>query len=206
MVSHGNAGNLGFRLGLASFIVASGQSVFLYDYEGYGESQGEAKLANLIPDAVCAFDYIVGPLGYKTDEVILYGESIGCGVTSGIMQERKARAVVLQSGFTSLVTAGKDKLWQLKILPDWSFPQPVFDNLSAVKRPHPPLLFIHGEKDAILPVQYSRTMFAEAAEPKQYYEVKGAGHNDIGFTDLAGFRGALINFVDSIDKGPQKVL
>ena len=72
LVSHGNAGNLGFRLGLASFIVASGQSVFLYDYEGYGESQGEAKLANLIPDGVCVFDYLVGPLGYKPDQVILY--------------------------------------------------------------------------------------------------------------------------------------
>ena len=119
------------------------------------------------------------------------------------MQERKTRAVVLQSGFTSLVTAGKDKLWQLKILPDWVFPDPRLDNLSAIKRPHPPLLFIHGEKDSILPVQYSRTMFAQALEPKQYYEIKDAGHNDVGFTDLAGFRNALMNFAKNLDKGPQ---
>jgi pimeloyl-ACP methyl ester carboxylesterase len=204
MVSHGNAGNLGFRLGLASFIVASGQSVFLYDYRGYGESTGEAKLANLIPDGLSAYDYLVGPLGYKPDQVILYGESIGCGVTTGIMQERKARAVVLQSAFTSLITAGKDKLWQLKIFPDWLCPQPHLDNLSAVKRPHPPLLFIHGDKDTILPVQYSRTMFAAALEPKKYYEVKGAGHNDIGFTDLAGFRSALIDFVADFEKASPK--
>jgi fermentation-respiration switch protein FrsA (DUF1100 family) len=200
LVSHGNAGNLGYRLGLASFIVATGQSVFLYDYQGYGESQGEAKLVNLIPDGLCTFDYLVGPLGYKPDQVILYGESIGCGVTTGIMRERQARAVVLQSGFTSLIAAGKDKLWQLKIFPDWICPQPHLDNLSAVKQPHPPLLFIHGDQDAILPVRYSRTMFAEALEPKQYYEIKGAGHNDIGFTDLAGFRNALIRFVESFER------
>jgi pimeloyl-ACP methyl ester carboxylesterase len=204
LVSHGNAGNLGYRLGLASFIVASGQSVFLYDYQGYGESQGLAKLANLIPDGLSAFDYLVGPLGYKPDQVILYGESIGCGVTTGIMRERKARAVVLQSPFTSLMAAGKDKLWQLKIFPDWICPEPHLDNLSAVKRPHPPLLFIHGDQDTILPVRYSRTMFAAALEPKRYYEVKGAGHNDVGFTDLAGFRGALVDFVASFDNVSEK--
>ncbi|MBS1990144.1 MAG: alpha/beta hydrolase [Cyanobacteria bacterium SZAS LIN-3] len=199
LVSHGNAGNLGHRIGLGAFILSSGQSVILYDYEGYGESKGEAKLANLIPDGVSVYDYAVKQLGYKPEQIILYGESIGCGVTTGIMKERKAKAVVLQSPFTSLIAAGKDKLWQLKIFPDWVCPEPRLDNLAAVKQEHPPLLLIHGDKDVTLPVAYSRTLYAQALEPKRYYEVKGAGHNDIGYTDLPGFRTALIEFVTSFE-------
>jgi len=200
LISHGNAGNLGHRLALAAFIIASGQSVFMYDYEGYGESQGEAKLANLIPDGVAAFDYLTKTMAYKPEQIILYGESIGCGVTTGIMKERKSRAVVLQSPFTSLMAAGKDKLWQLKIFPDWVCPEPRLDNLSAVKADHPPLLLIHGDMDSTLPVSYSRTLYKEAVAPKRYYEIKGAGHNDVGFTDVAGFRAALIDFITSFEQ------
>jgi pimeloyl-ACP methyl ester carboxylesterase len=199
LVSHGNGGNLGFRMGLAAYLVASGQSVFMYDYEGYGESSGEAKLVNLTPDGLAAYDYLVGACGYKPDQIILYGESIGTGVTTGIMSERKARAVILQSGFTSLVDAAKDRLWQLKIFPDWAVPAPHLDNLSAVKRSHPPLLFIHGTLDQILPVRYSRTMYAEALEPKRYYEIDGAEHNNIGATDTPGFCNTLTAFIASLE-------
>jgi fermentation-respiration switch protein FrsA (DUF1100 family) len=199
LVSHGNGGNLGFRVALAAFLVATGQSVFLYDYEGYGESSGEARLDNLTPDGLAAYDYLVGAGGYKPEQIILYGESIGTGVTTGIMSERKARAVILQSGFTSLVQAGKDRLWQLKIFPDWMMPSPHLDNLSAVKRSHPPLLFIHGTLDQILPVQYSRTMYAEALEPKRYYEIVGAEHNNIGMTDTPAFCNTLSAFLTSFD-------
>ncbi len=187
LVSHGNAGNLGFRLEALASLHRGLRSIsgFYMITKASGNRPGEAKLANLIPDTVLVHTTTWSALlGYKPEHVILYGESIGCGVTTGIMKERKAGAVVLQSGFTSLIAAGKDKLWQLKIFPDWICPQPHLNNLTAVKQPHPPLLFIHGEKDGILPVRYSRTMYAEALEPKQYYEVKDAGHNDIGFTDL----------------------
>jgi len=200
LVSHGNAGNLGNRIPLASYIISTGQSVFIYDYEGYGESSGEARLDKMIPDGLAAYDYLTGTLGYKPEQIILYGESIGCGVTTGIMKGRMARAVVLQSSFTSLIEAGKDKLWQLKMFPDAIFPQPHLDNMSAVKSAHPPLLFIHGDQDAILPVSYSRRMFEAALPPKEYYEIKGAGHNNIGETDLAGFRQALIGFMDGLVK------
>ena len=200
LISHGNAGNLGFRIPLATYIIGTGQSVFMYDYEGYGESQGEAKLNNLIPDATSAYDYLTGNLGYKENQIILYGESIGTGPTTALMQIRKPAAVVLQSGFTSLITAGKDKLWQLKIFPDFICPEPHLDNLSAVEAKHPPLLFIHGDQDIVLPVNYSRTMFAAASQPKTYFEARGAGHNDICDRpeNLRGFSDALKKLVAAL--------
>ncbi len=119
------------------------------------------------------------------------------------MSLRKPRAVVLQSGFTSLLDAGRHKLWVAKMLPSCLIREPHFDNLKAVEKPHPPLLFIHGDQDEVLPVRYSRKMFAEALEPKQYYESKGARHNDIWVSDSEGFRQALSKFVVSLDLVPE---
>ena len=199
-VSHGNGGNLGYRLNLAAYLTATGQSVFMYDYEGFGSSTGSASLANLVPDALSAYDYLTTKEGYKPDQIILYGESIGTGVTGSIMKERPSRAVILQSGFPSFMTAAKDRLWQLKIFPDWALPEPHFDTLSVVQGKHPPLLFMHGVLDQTLPVQYSREMYKLASEPKLYYEVPKAGHNDVPEVDAEGFRNQLNTFIASFEK------
>ncbi len=195
LVSHGNAGNLGHRLGLASLLVSSGASVLLYDYQGYGESNGGATCNNLLADGLTTFDYAVNDLHYKPENIIIYGESVGCGVTTHIMENRKAGKVILQSGFTSLSNAARDKLFFLWVLPATLTPEPNFDNLRAVQKPHPPLLVIHGDKDQILPLSYSQTMFEKALPPKEMYICYGEGHNDIGLKNTVGFIEAVKKFV-----------
>ncbi len=74
LVNHGNGGDLSQLLNFARIVASTGQSVFLYDYEGYGRSQGTAKLANLVPDGCCVFDYLVQELGYRPDQIIVYDE------------------------------------------------------------------------------------------------------------------------------------
>lgn len=197
LVSHGNAGNLGHRLGLASLLVSSGASVLLYDYQGFGESNGTATCNNLLSDGLTAFDYAVNSLHYKPENIIIYGESVGCGVTTHIMQNRPAGKVILQSPFTSLSNAARDKLFFLWVLPASLTPEPNFDNLAAVQKPHAPLLLIHGDKDQILPMSYSETLFAKALAPKQLYIGHDEGHNDIGLKNAAGLTEAVKKFVDS---------
>jgi len=194
IVSHGNAGNLGHRLGLASLLASSGASVLLYDYQGYGESSGTASCNNLLSDGLTVFDYAVA-LHYKPQNIIIYGESVGCGVTTYIMQNRPAGKVILQSGFTSLSNAARDKLFFLWVLPPSLIPQPNFDNLKAVQMPHPPLLIMHGDKDEILPFRYSETMFEKALPPKEFHLCHNEGHNDIGMKDARGFMDTVKKFV-----------
>jgi pimeloyl-ACP methyl ester carboxylesterase len=206
LVNHGNGGNLGHLVRLASLLASTGQSVLIYDYEGYGRSEGVAKLANLTPDGCSAFDYLVNTKNYKPEQIILYGESIGTGPTACIMSQRQAGGVILQSGFTSLLTAGREKLWPTRVIPGWIFREPHFDNLKAVRNPHPPLLFIHGDEDDVLSVSYSRKMFQEALEPKKYFEVKGAGHNDISRKDPDGLREVLAKFMLDVERSGDRAL
>lgn len=200
LVSHGNASNVECRVGIAAYLLFAGTSVFLYDYRGYGESQGEASLKNLVPDARSAYDYLVQGMHYKPDQIILYGESIGCGVTSDLAKQVKCKAIILQSPFTSLCRAAKDHLFFLHTLPDVVFPMcvPALDNMSYVKNEHPPLLIIHGEKDSTLPFTYAKELYAEAKEPKTLISVPQAGHNDVYEYADSGLLAGLIKFVASL--------
>jgi fermentation-respiration switch protein FrsA (DUF1100 family) len=112
------------------------------------------------------------------------------------MKNRKVGKVILQSGFTSLLQAARDKLFFLWVLPPNLVPEPNFDNLSAVQEAHPPILFMHGDKDTILPFSYCEMMYSKALPPKQMYTCHGEGHNDIGLINAAGYVGAVKQFVN----------
>lgn len=200
IVSHGNAGNLGHRVPLAAILGKCGASVLLYDYRGYGESSGEANCQNLFADGLNAYDYAVDKLGYKADDIILYGESIGCTVATHIMENKPAGKVILQSPFISLTRTARDKLFFLAVLPDWIKPTPTMDNLAPLQKPHPPLLLIHGDKDSILPVGYSRELMAKALPPKALYISPGEDHNNIGTINLRPLALEISNFLRNAEE------
>ncbi len=90
LVSHGNGGNIASRLTLAEALIKSGNSVFLYDYQGYGRSQGQPTVTNICDDAICAFDYLVKKEKFEPQSIIAYGESIGTGSTCVLFRAASA--------------------------------------------------------------------------------------------------------------------
>jgi fermentation-respiration switch protein FrsA (DUF1100 family) len=86
---------------------------------------------------------------------------------------------VLEAPFTSARDVARSVLPVLGPMLIWSF-----DSVQRISRVHAPLLFIHGDRDEIIPLRLGRKLFAAAAEPKSFWIVEGAGHNDI--LDVAG--------------------
>lgn len=179
LVSHGNAGNLSHRYLIFMVLFEADGSVFIYDYHGYGKSQGEPNDRNIVEDSVAAYDFMVKDLKVKPDSIVLYGESLGCAVSTSLMQSRPVQAVILQSPFINLARTAKDKIAWAKIYPDFMFEQNHLDNLVPYKTKHPPLLLIHGDKDWILNPDYSKEIYKAAVQPKQLLILEGKGHNDI---------------------------
>jgi pimeloyl-ACP methyl ester carboxylesterase len=184
LVSHGNAGCMEHRLPLLPLLLQTGCSVFMYDYEGFGSSTGSPSMAKICDDATAAFDYVTQKLHVKPENVIVYGESIGCGAASTLSTRRKVGAIILQSPFTSFPQVAADRLVLMRLYPEFVFPEPTLNNLAIMKKEHAPLLLIHGMKDDMLPYRYSERIMAEAMEPKTLVLLPNAGHTDVYKTDV----------------------
>jgi len=140
--------------------------VVVYNYRGYGNSEGTPSLDGVCEDAVGAYDYLVREEHVEGDHIIAYGESFGSGVTGQLVARRKVGGVILQSGFSSLLRASRDTLPWLRLYPDSWFPKQMMDNVAVFSKPHPPLLIIHGQKDRVLSVQNAQDLYAAAAQQK----------------------------------------
>jgi uncharacterized protein len=195
LVSHGNAGCIQHHFVLYPLLLQSGCSVFMYDYEGFGESTGSPSVTKVCQDAVASFDYLTKELHWKPSDVIIYGESIGAGVTSELSKQRLAGGIILQSPFTSLPEVGADRIFFIRFYPERFFPVPTLSNLDIMKLPHPPLLIIHGMKDEMLPYRYAQQIMASAALPSTLILLPNAGHTDVYKTDLKLTIPALNSFV-----------
>jgi uncharacterized protein len=197
LYSHGNAGNIDYRLPCGLSLMSLGCSVLLYDYEGYGSSSGTATLANVCDDAAGAVDFLEKQKHFQAKDIVLYGESLGTGVTCELSKRRKCGGIILMSGFSSLIKAGSDKLWWLRLYPKYVFPKPDMDNLAILSLPHPPLLIVHGQKDGVLSHSYSEELSRGACSPKIFVSVPDGGHSDPVYDPL--FLKSARKFIDSLD-------
>lgn len=200
LLNHGNAGNVAHRIGHAMHMLMLGESVFVYDYQGYGKSEGEPSVQGIIDDGLAAYDYVTKEKGWKPEQVIVYGESLGCAVACEIAKQRDVAAIVLQSGFASLPAAARDRFIWLNLFPDFTFPQPQLNNCQILADNHKPVLIIHGEKDPILSVKFANQMYDSALEPKTIVKLKTSGHNDVLDKGLKEYMAAMKSFLDTINR------
>ncbi len=196
---HGNAANLTSRLGLIQLQLRAGASVFIYDYRGFGRSEGKPDIHGICADGCAAFDYLVNQSGIPTCEIINYGESLGAAVACQVSVVRMSGGLILQSSFSSLQRIGKEVLPWLLIYPPSLFPLPAMDNISIVRGAHPPLLILHGSKDTVILCRHSRELSSQASPPYTFVELPEANHNDLPIVEPERYLIALQQFLLSLE-------
>ena len=190
---HGNAGNISHRLDKVLKFHQIGLNVLLFDYRGYGQSEGRPSEAGTYLDAEAAYHYLTRTKKIPPARIVLYGESLGCAVAVEMAHRHPAAALILESPFTSTAAMGKRVYPWLPVR--WMV-RNKYDNLSKIPRIRLPLLILHSPRDEIVPFQMGRQLFAAAPGPKKFFELTG-GHND-GY-EMTG--AAYIQTIDSFLKG-----
>jgi hypothetical protein len=178
---HGNAENLGYGLERLLFYSRLAVNVFAVDYRGYGKSEGSPNEAGVYRDADAAYDYLVQERHIQPKNIILMGHSLGGAVAIDLASRRECGGLIVQSSFTSAKAMAR-RLFRVPLFE--YIPKSRFDSLAKIQRVQAPILIVHGTRDETVPFCMGRRLFAAAPEPKFFFAVEGAGHNDV--TEVGG--------------------
>lgn len=199
IISHGNAGNISYRVPLMEMFLKQNLAVLAFDYQGYGKSDGKPTIDHVCEDGLAAYDFLTRERGVEPSKIILYGESLGGGVASYIAANRKVAAIVLQSTFSSLPHIARSKMMLTKLYPNFLFPKNRLDSAKLMASAHAPLLIVHGNNDTIIPVAEAHELFKKATDPKKLVTIENANHNDMyGSKFESRLNAAVSNFLDTV--------
>jgi fermentation-respiration switch protein FrsA (DUF1100 family) len=193
---HGNAGNITHRYPQFREILAAGSTILALDYRGYGKSHGKSNARpterGLYRDAEAAYNYLL-KTGFRPDHIIVHGESLGTAVAVDLAARRPCAAVVLEAPFPSAKDVARTVAPAIGPMLIWGF-----DSRAKIGRIHAPVFFIHGDRDEVIPLRLGQDLFAAAREPKSFWLVPGAGHNDIAEAAGASYRQRLQSFYEGL--------
>ncbi len=173
---HGNAGNIGDRIEFLRIFYNLGLNVFIFDYRGYGQSQGCPSEEGTYLDTCAAYDYICSRPDIDKGKIIVYGESLGAAmaIDLAVHKDINLKAVIIYGGFSST----KDMARAIyPFLPLWRLVSIKYDSLSKIKDVTIPKLILHGTYDEIVPFNQGEKLFQAAVEPKEFVSLEGT-HND----------------------------
>jgi fermentation-respiration switch protein FrsA (DUF1100 family) len=179
LLFHGNAGNISFRLGEIAVLTSRlNVSVLLLDYRGYGLSKGHPSERGTRLDAAAAAGYLLDVRGIDRRNLIYFGRSLGGAVATRLAVEQTPAALVLESPLPSVMRMTTASYpWLARMI------NPLFltryDTLGSLQLVRAPVFVAHGDQDETIPFELGREVFEAARDPKVWYPVAGAGHNDM---------------------------
>lgn len=171
---HGNAGNISHRLDSIRIFHELGLSVFIFDYRGYGRSEGSPSEEGTYRDALAAWRNLREERGLPAHAIVVFGRSLGASIAAWLAARERPAALIIESAFTSAPDLGAEIYpwlpvrWLLRIR---------YDTLAAVRETRVPILVVHSREDRIVPFHHGESLFAAANAPKNFLELRG-GHND----------------------------
>lgn len=171
---HGNAGNISHRLDSIEIFHQLGLDVFIFDYRGYGQSQGKPTEQGTYKDAEAAWRYLIEERQVSPNEVIVFGRSLGASIAAWLAQSHTPRALILESTFTSLpdIAARLYPYLPVRLLLRFEY-----NTAEYLGRVNSPVLIVHSRDDEIMPFSHGRRLFEMANEPKEFLEITGT-HNE----------------------------
>lgn len=172
---HGNAGHIGHRAIKAQHFINHGFGVLLVEYRGYGGNPGRPTEQGLYHDGRAALRFLEGQ-EYTASQFILYGESLGSGVAVQMAFEIQPRYLILETPFSSAADVAKKQYF---FLPVDFLMKDRFDNIDKISGIKTSLLIVHGDEDAVVPIDLAEKLFEAAGHPKEFITINGGHHNDL---------------------------
>lgn len=150
--------------------LASGVSVLLPEYRGYGRSQGDPSEKAITKDSRNFYQWLIAKSEVEESKIIFHGKSLGGGVAAALAANYKPAVLILESTFTSIAS-----LSHRYVVPSFLCRHP-FRTERRIATLDCPILILHGSQDKVIPVAHGRQLHKLASTSK-YIEWE-KGHND----------------------------
>ncbi len=188
---HGNAGDMGDRVGSIQTFHRLGFNTLIFDYRGYGKSTGKPTEEGTYKDVLACWDYLVDERGIRPANIIMFGRSLGGAVACWMAARGNPGALVLESAFAS---APAMAALMFPFLPTSLFCRFKYDNETTIATVQCPTVVAHSRSDRTCPFSQSQRVFSAANEPKLFVEMQG-GHNDGGLDSNPQYQAQLVEFL-----------
>ena len=171
---HGNGGNIAHRLDSINIFHNMGLNCFIFDYRGYGNSQGKPSEEGTYLDAGAAYKWLTEEKKIQPDNIIIFGRSLGGSIAAQLASQVEAGALIIESTFTSYADIGS-KFYPY--MPVRWFARFSYRTIDYIRDVRCPVMLIHSRNDELMPFEFGLELYEAANEPKEFVEIFGS-HND----------------------------
>ena len=201
---HGNAGNISHRVhGLKPLHDKVNANLFIIDYRGYGRSEGTVSEKGTYEDARAALQYLRSRKDLDAKNIVFFGQSLGAAVATELAGHEECLALILEAPFASIREMARVAF---PLLPIGPLLRTRYDAAEKIKAVKAPVLVLQGDRDEVIPVEQGKKVFAAALSPKEFYTVRGAGHNDTFIVGGDAYFKAVKDFIERAAAGAIKAV
>lgn len=194
---HGNGGNISHRVeSLRLLHDQVGVGVLLFDYRGYGRSDGTPSEQGTYLDAEAALTLLSERYGYSPERVVVFGQSLGGAIAVDVAARHRPAGLVVESAFTSIADMAR---LHYPFLPSRLLLGRRYNSLTKIRGVDAPILIVHGDRDDVIPFDMASELFDAAGEPKHLLVIEGAGHNDVDLVGDKRYFSALRAFIERLE-------
>ena len=191
---HGNSGNISHRIETIKIFHRLGLNTFIFDYRGFGESEGSPGEEGTYRDAEAAWNYLTETLHKAPQDIIIVGRSLGGAIAANLARGRQSKGLIIESSFTSAPAIGRKFF---PFLPVGLITRFVYSTDKYLKEVNCPILIVHSSDDDLIPFEFGKSLFESAPEPKQFLEISG-GHNNGFYTSGKIYEEGIKEFISGL--------
>ncbi len=202
---HGNAQNMSAHWTYSQPFSLAGYNVFIFDYSGFGASQGKATVKNAIEDGADAIKQSFLLPNAEKGKIVIFAQSIGGAIapaSMSLLEDFKPAMMIIEGSFYSykeiatIVAKRKIFFWPMIWYP-YLFVSDKFSPKNYINKIDCPKLFIHSEKDDIVDFTQGLKYYEKALPPKVFWETP-SGHIEAFGLHKDTFLPKAIQFLDNI--------
>jgi fermentation-respiration switch protein FrsA (DUF1100 family) len=193
---HGNGGNMMHNLDTINILYNMGVNCFIFDYRGYGNSEGKPGEEGTYLDVRAAYKWLTEEKKILPDNIIAFGRSLGGSIATYLAKKVKVGCLIVESAFTSYVDIGR-KFYPY--MPVRWFARFSYRTIDYIKKVYCPVMIIHSRNDETIPFEFGLELYEAANEPKEFVEIFGS-HNDGFLVSSETYKSAWTKWLKSLKK------